>query len=75
MAAISSAAGILTGVVATLAVATATAQPPCPGDCNDDRVVSIDELVTGVALMLAPGSRECPRRGTSPGSAACDRGR
>lgn len=60
MAAITSAAGIVTGVLATLAVATAVAQPPCPGDCNGDRRVSIDELVTGVALVLSPGSRDCP---------------
>ena len=61
MAAISSAAGILTGVVATLAVATATAQPPCAGDCNGDGVVSIDELVTGVALSSRRGRANAPR--------------
>jgi hypothetical protein len=53
----SAAATVLTTIAVT--VATAVAQPPCPGDCDSDGLVSIDELVTGVALTLAPGSRSC----------------
>ena len=59
MAVMSAARMILTSVALILTVAPAVAQPPCAGDCNGDAHVSIDELVTGVTLMLAPGSRDC----------------
>jgi len=32
--------------------ATATAVPACPGDCNADRVVTVDELVRGVTIAI-----------------------
>ena len=36
--------------------ATPTSTPlPCPGDCNGDGVVSVDELVRGVAAALGSG--------------------
>ncbi|MBI1814487.1 MAG: pyrrolo-quinoline quinone [Deltaproteobacteria bacterium] len=61
-----------TGAVMTIAVATATASgspsptttpspPACPGDCNRDHTVTIDELVIGlnIALGATPINR-CP---------------
>ncbi len=42
---------------------TTTAAPPlgCPGDCNGDSVVTIDELVRGVAIALDTESvDDCP---------------
>lgn len=36
--------------------APASANFTCPGDCDGDRVVSIDELVRGVALVLDPAT-------------------
>jgi hypothetical protein len=33
--------------------ATPTALPPCAGDCNLDRIVTVDELVTGIEIALA----------------------
>lgn len=51
-------------ILASIAVATwiapASAEQHCAGDCNGDHMVTIDELVTGVAMMLSPGSHECP---------------
>jgi hypothetical protein len=37
---------------------SATRRPPCTGDCNDDQVVSVDELVAAVRMALS-GSDDC----------------
>lgn len=53
------AAGIIVFVVLVLTGSVQAApQPPCVGDCNDDGMVAINELVVGVnmALGLAAGS-------------------
>jgi hypothetical protein len=59
-------AGVIDGFTFTAAgvppdTPTPTPLPPvaCPGDCNGDRVVSIDEPIRGVALVLGTGAEAC----------------
>lgn len=37
--------------------------PPCPGDCNGDREVTIDELLTLVNVALGQAAPEACRAG------------
>ena len=48
--------------IALLPLAAAPAgAAPCPGDCNDNRTVSIDELITGVNIALGFAAvGDCP---------------
>jgi hypothetical protein len=40
---------------------TATPRPPCPGDCDENRIVEVDELVRGIGLAFGqPGFEPCP---------------
>jgi hypothetical protein len=40
---------------------TATMPPPCPGDCSGNRIVTVNELVTGVNIALEQASIDaCP---------------
>jgi len=42
------------------ATPSATPAPPCPGDCNEDENVTVDELVRGVGIALGTvGIEEC----------------
>jgi hypothetical protein len=42
-------------------MATATAAPSCPGDCNGSHDVTINELITGVNIALGnTGVGTCP---------------
>ncbi len=49
------------GCVALLWSSVSSAQPACPGDCNDDNMVAINELVqcVNIALGSSPVSA-CP---------------
>ncbi len=51
----------LVAVLAGNATAVSTPLRPCVGDCNGDGVISIDELVRGVAIALGRQPRDhCP---------------
>ena len=39
--------------------ATPTSAPHCPGDCNSDGAVTVDEIVLGVSLALGTSSSPC----------------
>lgn len=39
---------------------TPTPEPPCPGDCNGDGEVTVDEVVTGVSEALGSLGPSCP---------------
>jgi len=59
---------------AAVSPAAAPAEPPlllaCPGDCNDDREVQVNELVLGVNIALGRSDPEtCPRMDTGENSA------
>lgn len=51
-------AALLLAVTATTAVAAPTR--PCVGDCNADRVVTINELIRGVSIALGDSVSTCP---------------
>jgi hypothetical protein len=53
-----SASATLTASVSPLPTVTLTT-PPCTGDCNDDKKVTVDELVRGVRIALGEGG-DCP---------------
>jgi hypothetical protein len=59
---VSSTTSIALAVVVVLRAAVAPAQTPlCPGDCDDDRIVAVNELVGGVNILLGAGSTDdCP---------------
>ena len=43
-----------------MAVVTATPAAGCAGDCNGDRRVTINELITGVTIALGSDAAACP---------------
>lgn len=54
-------AGALLFAVATPPARTTAAGTPCPGDCDEDGRVAVDELVTGVRIVLGDAALSaCP---------------
>ncbi len=53
--------GLTLALIGVASISTATAQEPCPGDCNEDGAVRVNELVTGVNINLGNAdARSCP---------------
>lgn len=53
--------GLAMALIGATSISTATAQDPCPGDCNEDGAVRVNELVTGVNINLGNADAStCP---------------
>jgi len=46
-------------LLSAMPLAVGAAQTPCPGDCNGDGVVTVDEVLTTVDLLLNGGLDAC----------------
>ena len=59
------AGALVVGCALGALLASAPAQAQCVGDCNDDGMVAINELITGVNIALGSANVSAVRRSTS----------